>query len=97
MGNRFWAARRLADYASYMVRTGLWCRRWLQSYAVLVPAKLYKPIWKYDIKTLWKDLSAHLVYGFTTATTFRALAAGTTAPVRIRFAKPQGGLDQRSR
>jgi hypothetical protein len=48
---------------------------WLQSYAVLVPAHLYKPIWKYDVKTLWGDLSAHLVYGSTTATAFRALAA----------------------
>jgi hypothetical protein len=40
---------------------------WLQSYAVLAPAKLYKPIWDYDAKTLGKDLSAHLVYGVTTA------------------------------
>ena len=43
---------------------------WLQSYAVLVPAGLYKPIWEYDAKTLWQDPSAHLVYGMTTATTF---------------------------
>jgi hypothetical protein len=47
---------------------------WLQSYAVLVPAKLYKPIWEYDLKTLWKDLSAHLVYGLAAATAFRILA-----------------------
>jgi hypothetical protein len=47
---------------------------WAQSYAVLVPAKLYKPIWEYDAETLWKDLSAHLVYGLATATTFRVLA-----------------------
>jgi hypothetical protein len=47
---------------------------WLQSYAVLVPAKLYKPMWEYDAKTLWEDLSAHLVYGLTTATSFRVLA-----------------------
>jgi hypothetical protein len=49
---------------------------WLQSYAVLVPTKLYKPIWEYDAPTLAKELSAHLVYGLTAATTFRVLAAG---------------------
>jgi hypothetical protein len=48
---------------------------WVQSYAVLVPAKLYKPIGEYDLPTLGKDLSAHLVYGLATATTFRVLAA----------------------
>ncbi|MGH3832982.1 MAG: hypothetical protein ACRDRS_21510 [Pseudonocardiaceae bacterium] len=47
---------------------------WVQSYAVLVPAKLYKPMWENDAKTLWKDLSAHLVYGLATATAFRVLA-----------------------
>jgi hypothetical protein len=47
---------------------------WVQSYAVLVPAKLYKPPWDYDAVTLWKDLSAHLVYGLGTATAFRVLA-----------------------
>ncbi len=46
---------------------------WAQSYVVLVPAKLYKPMWEYDAETLWKDLSAHLVYGLATATTFRVL------------------------
>jgi hypothetical protein len=41
---------------------------WLQSYAILAPAKLYEPIWHYDAKTLGRDLSAHLLYGLTTAT-----------------------------
>ena len=45
---------------------------WLQSYAVLAPAKLYKPIWDYDADTLAKDLSAHLVYGVTTAVALKA-------------------------
>jgi hypothetical protein len=36
--------------------------------------RLYKPIWEYDLPTLWKDLSAHLVYGLGTAATFRATA-----------------------
>jgi hypothetical protein len=51
---------------------------WVQSYVVLVPLKLYKPPWHYDALTLWKDLSAHLVYGVGTAAAFRAL----TRPVR---------------
>jgi hypothetical protein len=48
---------------------------WATSYVVLPAAKLYKPIWEYDLPTLAKDLSAHLVYGLTTATAFTALAA----------------------
>jgi len=48
---------------------------WAASYAVLPAAKLYKPIWEYDLPTLAKDLGAHLVYGFTTATALRSLCA----------------------
>jgi hypothetical protein len=48
---------------------------WLTSYTVLPLAKLYKPIWEYDAKTLGKDLSAHLVFGGATAAAFAALAA----------------------
>jgi hypothetical protein len=40
---------------------------------VLPKAGVYKPIWDYDPKTLWKDLSAHLAYGTGTATTFAVL------------------------
>lgn len=40
-------------------------------YVVLPVAKLYKPIWEYDAKTLATDLGAHLVYGLTTASAFR--------------------------
>jgi hypothetical protein len=40
---------------------------WATSYAVLPAAKLYRPIWEYDVRTLGKDLSAHLVYGLSTA------------------------------
>ncbi|BCQ10652.1 hypothetical protein JMUB5695_04111 [Mycobacterium heckeshornense] len=47
---------------------------WLQSYAVLAPAKLYEPIWRYELKTLAKDLSAHLVYGSATDIAFRLVA-----------------------
>jgi len=34
---------------------------------------VYKPIWEYDARTIWQDLSAHLVYGETKATTAAAL------------------------
>jgi hypothetical protein len=46
---------------------------WATSYIVLPAAKVYKPIWEYDLNTLAKDLSAHLVYGVSTATAFRLL------------------------
>jgi len=36
---------------------------WTTSYAVLPQLGVYKPITEYDAKTLWKDLSAHLVFG----------------------------------
>ena len=37
---------------------------------------VYKPIWKYDLETLGKDLSAHLVFGTATAAAFGLLAPG---------------------
>ncbi|MGH1565174.1 hypothetical protein [Mumia sp. DW29H23] len=46
---------------------------WAFGYAVLPAAKLYRPIWTYDRATLAKDLSAHLVYGLTTASAFTLL------------------------
>jgi hypothetical protein len=46
---------------------------WTGGYVVLPLAKLYEPIWKYDVKTLANDLSAHLVYGLATATAWRFL------------------------
>jgi hypothetical protein len=36
---------------------------WLSSYVAIPIAGFYEPIWKYDLKTLWDDFSAHLVYG----------------------------------
>ena len=48
---------------------------WATSYVVLPAAKLYKPIWEYDLPTLGKDLSAHLVYGLTTAAAFKAVSS----------------------
>jgi uncharacterized membrane protein YagU involved in acid resistance len=47
---------------------------WTLGYVLLPQAGLYEPIWKYDVETLAKDLSAHLAYGVTTATAFWLLA-----------------------
>ncbi|MBI4260405.1 MAG: hypothetical protein HY658_07550 [Actinobacteria bacterium] len=47
---------------------------WVNSYVVLGRAGLYRSMWDYDARTLWKDLSAHLAYGLATAAAFRALA-----------------------
>ena len=46
---------------------------WGSGYAVLPAAGLYEPIWEYDATTLARDLSAHLVFGLTTAAAFNAL------------------------
>jgi hypothetical protein len=43
---------------------------WLASYVSLPVAGLYKPIWSYDFKTLWDDLSAHLTYGAAAVATY---------------------------
>ena len=48
---------------------------WGADYAVLPLGKFYKPIWQYDVPTLWKDLSAHFVYGLGTAVAFALLDA----------------------
>jgi hypothetical protein len=48
---------------------------WAGDYVILPAAKLYKPIWEYDAKTLAKDLTGHLVYGLATATAMRLLSA----------------------
>jgi Protein of unknown function (DUF1440) len=53
---------------------------WAVDYAVLPAAKLYKPIWEYDRKTLANDLRAHLVYGTVTAAAFRFLSPLTRHP-----------------
>jgi hypothetical protein len=46
---------------------------WASGYLVLPQLGVYEPIWKYDLKTLAKDLSAHLVFGTATAAAFRVL------------------------
>jgi hypothetical protein len=41
---------------------------WGTSYAVLGKLGIYRPITEYDAAILWKDLSAHLVFGATLGT-----------------------------
>jgi hypothetical protein len=48
----------------------------LNSYAVLGAMGLYEPMWEYDADTLAEDLSAHLLFGATSAVVYRALTAG---------------------
>jgi hypothetical protein len=47
---------------------------WASGYVVLPQLGVYEPIWKYDLETLAKDLSAHLVFGTATAAAFSVLA-----------------------
>jgi hypothetical protein len=46
---------------------------WLSGYVVLPLAKVYKPIWDYDARTLREDLCAHVVYGAVVSAAFAAL------------------------
>jgi hypothetical protein len=46
---------------------------WAGGYVVLPLLGVYKPIWKYDLTTLRKDLTAHLVFGTATAAAYRLL------------------------
>jgi hypothetical protein len=48
---------------------------WASGYVVFPLLGVYEPIWKYDLKTLAKDLSAHLVFGTVTAAAFSLLEA----------------------
>jgi len=67
---------------------------WAVSYAVLPATGLYKPIRDYDRETLAKDLSAHLVYGTTTAAVHRFLSPLTKHPHNARSGC--AGRDRRS-
>jgi hypothetical protein len=49
---------------------------WANGYVVLPVLGVYKPIWKYDLATLGKDLTAHVVFGTATVAAFCLLARG---------------------
>jgi hypothetical protein len=61
---------RINTQAAGLVRRGLRRRR-LGYQLRRTPGKLYRPVWQYNYKVLAKDLSAHLIYGLTTATAFK--------------------------
>jgi hypothetical protein len=46
---------------------------WSSDYVTLPLAGVYEPIWTYDARTLWKDLSAHLVFGTAADAALRVL------------------------
>jgi hypothetical protein len=46
---------------------------WLSGYVVLPIAKVYRPLWEYDAKTLARDASAHAAYGAATTAAFGVL------------------------
>ena len=48
---------------------------WCSDYVTLPLAGIYEPIWKYDAPTLYKDLSAHLLFG--------AVADGALRVIRL--------------
>jgi hypothetical protein len=62
--------------ATRIVPSGIACGTivWTGDYVVLPLMQIYKPIWRYDVRTLADDLSAHLVYGMATAGAFRLLS-----------------------
>ena len=64
---------------------------WAGGYVVLPRLGVYREIWKYDLETLEKDLSAHLVFGTATAAAFSLLARTSTAGDR----RPLVPADQR--
>lgn len=53
---------------------------WAAGYVVLPAIGVYRPIWEYDVETLAKDLSAHLVFGVATAGAFQVLGADGVRP-----------------
>jgi hypothetical protein len=53
---------------------------WVGGYVVLPRLGVYQEIWEYDLETLEKDLSAHLVFGAATAAAYALLARASTGP-----------------
>lgn len=68
--------------ARTLAATALGPAAWGASYVVLPLAKLYEPIWEYGVRTLAKDLGAHLAFGAGTVGVFGALGGRRTAVAR---------------
>ena len=67
------APHRLAAQGEGVVRTPVRRRGLGQRIRRAPELGVYKPIWKYDLETLAKDLSAHLVFGTATAAAYSIL------------------------
>src|SRR3954471_12302078 len=69
----------VAGYALALPRRPWWsgpalgAAVWSSDYVTLPLAGVYQPIWKYDVPTLARDLSAHLVFGTAADVALRAL------------------------
>ena len=63
---------------------------WAGGYVLLPRLGVYEDIWKYDLETLEKDLSAHLVFGAATATAFSLLARTTAGNERRALVRATG-------
>lgn len=77
-----WGAQFGAVAASSKRRGPVWglalgATAWTTSYVVLPLAGIYKPVWTYEAKVLWSDLSAHLLYGAITGAAFKAVTRRT--------------------
>lgn len=55
---------------------------WASDYVTLPLAGIYKPIWEYDARTLYEDLSAHMVFGTATVAALRVMPPGRSSPGR---------------
>jgi hypothetical protein len=49
---------------------------WSSDYVSLPLLGIYEPIWTYDVQTLYRDLSAHLVFGAAADLALRLLPGG---------------------
>ncbi|MBJ2122466.1 hypothetical protein I6N91_15905 [Arthrobacter sp. MSA 4-2] len=72
-GGQYGAVASLASLHPWVRRVAFVPVVWLSGYVVLPLAKVYKPIWAYDARTLRDDLSAHIVYGAVVSAVFAVL------------------------
>jgi hypothetical protein len=72
-GGAHGAVAALTGVANPLIGLATATTAWATSYAVLPGLGVYEPIGEYEPDVLWKDLSAHLVFGAALGLTFRAL------------------------
>jgi hypothetical protein len=75
-GSTWTAAYALLPRHPWWAGPALGAAVWSSDYVALPLAGIYQPIWRYDVPTLAKDLSAHLVFGTTADVALRVLARG---------------------